>query len=206
MSTVKVPQNRNCLSLEKKVEVINYQQNPTTSIRALGEKFQCGKNASGSRHITGTSEYVEVNEALYKWFCIACTKNIFPGGPKLMEKAKEIADKLGKPNFTGSRGWLDKWKKRFNVKQLKFCGESGDVEGATVDSWKERLPEIVSGYKKDDIWNMDETGLFWRALPDKGFGQISKQCKGGGKKETANHCIFCECYWKERKAYCDMEI
>ena len=37
-----------------------------------------------------------------------------------MEKAKEIADKLGKPNFTGSRGWLDKWKKRFNVNQLKF--------------------------------------------------------------------------------------
>ena len=127
MSTVKVPQKRNCLSLEKKVEVINYQQkNPTTSIWALGEKFQCGKtqigyiqknkasilsllhqNASGSRHITGksrTSEYAEVNEALYKWFCIACTKNIFPRGPELLEKAKEIADKLGKPNFTGSRG------------------------------------------------------------------------------------------------------
>ena len=59
--------------------------------------------------------------------------------------------------------------------------ESGDVEGATVESWKERLPEIVQGYEKDDIWNMDETGLFWRALPDKGFGQKSKQCKGGKK-------------------------
>lgn len=66
-----------------------------------------------------------------------------------MEKAKEIANKLGVPNFKGSRGWLDKWKKRFNVKQLKISGESGDVEGATVDSWKERLPEIVQGYEKD---------------------------------------------------------
>ena len=123
-------------------------------------------NASGSRHIAGksrTSEYADVNEALYKWFCIACSKNIniFPGGPELMEKAKEIAIKRGKPNFKGSRRWLDKWKKHFNIKKLKICGESVDVEGATVESWKEHLPEIVQGYKKDDIWNMDETGLFW---------------------------------------------
>ena len=48
-----------------------------------------------------------------------------------------------------------------HFKELKICGESVDVEGATVESWKERLPEIVQGYKKDDIWNMDETGLFW---------------------------------------------
>ena len=33
----------------------------------------------------------------------------------------------------------------------------------------ERLPELVSGYSKDDILNMDETGLFFCALPDKGF-------------------------------------
>lgn len=64
----------------------------------------------------------------------------------MIEKAKEIADKLGKPNFKGSRGWLDKWKKRFNVKQLKISGESGDIEGTTVDLWKEHLPEIVCGY------------------------------------------------------------
>ena len=203
-SVPKKPQTRNCLSLEKKVEVIKYQQkNPTISIRALGEQFNCGKtqiayilknkaailslyqqNVSAGRHITGksrASEFADVNEALYKWFCIACSKNIYPGGPELMEKAKEIADKLGKPNFKGSRGWLDKWKKRFNVKQLKISGESGDVEGATVDSWKERLPEIVHEYEKANIWNMDETGLFWQALPDKGFGQRSKQCKGGKK-------------------------
>ena len=38
---------------------------------------------------------------------------------------------------------------------LKVNGESGDVQGETVDSWKERLPEILHGYDKDDVWNMD---------------------------------------------------
>ena len=57
------------------------------------------------------------------------------------------------------------------MKQLKVNGESADVRGKTVDSWKERLPEIVKGYAKEDIWNMDETGVFWQALPERGFGQ-----------------------------------
>ena len=54
---------------------------------------------------------------------------------------------------------------------MKVSGESGDVSGATVDTWKERLPNILQGYSAEDIWNLDETGCFWRALPDKGFNQ-----------------------------------
>ena len=113
-----------------------------------------------------------------------------------MEKAKEIAEKLGKPNFKASRGWLHKWKKRFSVKQLKICGESG----STVDSWKERLPEIIKGFKKEEIWKMDETGLFWRALPDKGFQQKSKQCKGGEKmKQRLTIAFFVNSDGKKEK-------
>ena len=68
-------------------------------------------------------------------------------------------------------------------KQLKICGESVDVQEETIESWKERLPEIVQGYDKEDVWNMDETGIFWYSLPDHGFGQKSKSCKGGKKSK-----------------------
>ena len=94
-----------------------------------------------------------------------------------------IAATLGKPEFKGSQGWLEKWKKRFAIKELKICGKSGEVQGETVDSWKERLPEIVQGYSKDNIWNMDETRLFFRALPDRGFAQKRQSCKGGKKSK-----------------------
>lgn len=66
---------------------------------------------------------------------------------------------------------------------MTVSGESGDVSGATVDSWKERLPHILEGYRTEDIWNLDETGCFWKALPDKGFGQRAKECKGGKKSK-----------------------
>ena len=51
------------------------------------------------------------------------------------------------------------------------------------------IPELLSGFASDDIWNIDETGLFWKALPDRGFGVKGSACKGGKKvKErfTAN--------------------
>ena len=67
------------------------------------------------------------------------------------------------------------------MKELKVCGESGDVAGTTIDSWKERLPEIVHGYRKEDIWNLDETGVFWQSLPDRGFIEKGKRCAGGKK-------------------------
>ena len=55
--------------------------------------------------------------------------------------------------------------------------------GPTVDSWKERLPELVAGYARDDIRNFDETELFWKALPDHGFGAKGKECRGGKKSK-----------------------
>ena len=83
--------------------------------------------------------------------------------------------------FKGTNGWLEKRKKRYNVKKLAVCGESGDVCGDTVVSWKERLPELVQRYSNENILNRDKTGCFFKALPEKGFGIKGRQCKGGKK-------------------------
>lgn len=32
------------------------------------------------------------------------------------------------------------------------------MSSKTADSWKERLPEIIHGYKPEDVWNMDAFG------------------------------------------------
>ena len=38
------------------------------------------------------SEFEEVNRELYEWCTLACSKNIYPGGAQLTEKANEIAE------------------------------------------------------------------------------------------------------------------
>ena len=60
-----------------------------------------------------------------------------------------------------------------------------------MDSWKELLPELVRGYSAENVWNLDETGWFWRALPEHGFGKKGVQCKEGKKaKQRFTICLI----------------
>lgn len=202
----KVP--RHTLSLKEKYNVIDASnKNPGMGSRALAAKFSCGKtqiqailnnkesivelyesNMSSTSMLTRKrcreSDYSQVNEALYNWYLLATSRNIYPGGHQLCEKAKQIAEKLNVSDFKASNGWLTRWKTRHNIKQHRVCGESGEVRGETVESWKERLPEILQGYSSRDIYNLDETGCFWRALPESGFGIKGTQCHGGKKSKN----------------------
>ena len=53
-----------------------------------------------------------------------------------------------------------------------------------MKSWIERIPELVRGYKLGDIWNIDELGLFFKLLPDKGLIEKAKSKKSGKKTKV----------------------
>lgn len=63
-----------------------------------------------------------------------------------------------------------------------MAGE-GDVSEETLASWDERARELVRGYAPRDVWNLDETGLFWKALPENSLSQRGKRCRGGKKSK-----------------------
>ena len=65
------------------------------------------------------------------------------------------------------------------------------MRGETVDSRKERLPEIITGFDKDNIRNMDETRVLFKELPDRGFGVKGKECRGGKKSKQRVTIAFC---------------
>jgi hypothetical protein len=59
------------------------------------------------------------------------------------------------------------------------CGESADVDDNVVDDFRSKIGKIVEGYKAEDIFNADETGLFFKALPDKTLAPKGEACKAG---------------------------
>ena len=67
----------------------------------------------------------------------------------------------------------------FQHQSKVMVGESGGVSCATVSSWKERLPVITERYEAEDIYNLDGTGCFWRALPEQGFTRPSPSLEWG---------------------------
>ncbi|XP_064387951.1 tigger transposable element-derived protein 6-like [Halichondria panicea] len=189
------------------------EKEPKIGTRKLAETFKCGRtqiqlilknkdhikdlyfsnvnsNRAQCQKRTRKSEYADINEALLEWYQLAISRNIFPDGTILTEKAIQIAERLGFDNFTASSGWLTRWKARNSIKQRIISGESGDVRSDTVESWFERIPCVVEGYEPRDIWNCDETGLFWRALPDKGLAVKNQECKGGKESKLRITALF----------------
>jgi hypothetical protein len=66
-------------------------------------------------------------------------------------------------NFKGSNEWLDRFKKRHGLEYKSVCGERASVDEGTVDCWKSvTLVRYLEGYKPIDIFNADETGIFFQ--------------------------------------------
>lgn len=64
--------------------------------------------------------------------------------------------------------------------QKKACGESAAVNQEECDNWiRDVLPTILAPYEADDIFNADETGLFFKCLPDKTLTFKNEKCYGG---------------------------
>ncbi|GES96765.1 jerky protein homolog-like [Rhizophagus clarus] len=58
--------------------------------------------------------------------------------------------------FTRSVGWLNNFKKRHNIKQLS-------EEKLTKE--KEKLQELINNFDLENVFNCDETGLYWELEP-----------------------------------------
>jgi hypothetical protein len=55
------------------------------------------------------------------------------------------------------------------------------------------LPGLIEGYAAEDIYNADETGLFFKCLPDKTYGFSNEICHGGNKSKDRLTMMVC-CY------------
>ena len=53
----------------------------------------------------------------------------------------------------------------------------------TVKVWLERLPNAVKDYEPCNQWNMDELGLFFETLPNKGLVEKEKSSRGGNQSK-----------------------
>ena len=88
----------------------------------------------------------------------------------LISKAKDISNyftEIKESGFNFSQGWLQGFKLRYGIKQRIKHGESASVSQEVVENGRKKMQEITSHYALSDIYNMDETGLFYRLKPGK---------------------------------------
>lgn len=81
-----------------------------------------------------------------------------------MAKLLNIEEK----DFKASEGWLTGFKERHSIVFKQPQGEAGDIDMEAVDNWRQTiLKQKLSEFSENDVFNVDETGLFWKLLPSK---------------------------------------
>lgn len=133
-------------------------------------------------------ENPKMETALYRWFLRQRSKNLPISGAMLKEKAKQLHETFEEnTTFAGSQGWLQNFKKRYGIRHLKISGEKLSSNAVAVDPFKKILKQKIDelGISRDQIYNADETGLFWKLLPDKTFVASDEKIAPGRKTEKA---------------------
>lgn len=76
-----------------------------------------------------------------------------------------------KENHRFSNGWLDKFKKRYQLAMKAGHGQLGDVDMELHRPAFEAIAQQLSHYSPCDIYNYDETGLYLKVLSNRTLSQ-----------------------------------
>lgn len=70
--------------------------------------------------------------------------------------------------FTASQGWCYRFKNCVNIHQVPISDEAVNTGKLTAGKYVVTLKELIvkEGYLPEQIFNVDEAGLFWRKMTD----------------------------------------
>ncbi|KAL1921206.1 uncharacterized protein VTP21DRAFT_10922 [Calcarisporiella thermophila] len=206
------PQRRQ-ISINEKLAILNYKnEHPNASLNDLKEVFKIGRstifgilkersNISQasvklppsflSRTRIYDSRVSIVDETLYFWYKCQRGPTILISGDMLKNKARTFYNRLSEkvpgqlpPQFSASNGWLQRFKKRYNLPSRETMSGgglagpgaegggagSGAGEGAAANiatGEMEEVRRIVSNYAPEDVYCADEVSLYYHMLPDR---------------------------------------
>ena len=99
------------------------------------EATKKGSNSKRQRLRQGT--FANLDQAMFKWLLIFRSRDVALSGLVFKTKAIAFAEKMNVENFKASDGWLDRWKKRFNLSFKTVSGESNVCADAMVAPWEQ---------------------------------------------------------------------
>ncbi|GFV81643.1 tigger transposable element-derived protein 1 [Trichonephila clavipes] len=85
--------------------------------------------------------------------------------------------------FSASKGWLTGFLKRNTLHNIKITGESATADEGAEKIFPEELAKIIEDgdYSADQVFNADETGLYWKKLPNRTYIAKDEKTASGHK-------------------------
>uniref|UniRef100_A0A3Q2X2X7 HTH CENPB-type domain-containing protein n=1 Tax=Haplochromis burtoni TaxID=8153 RepID=A0A3Q2X2X7_HAPBU len=148
----------------------------STAVFHTGPHFRSTSfNEDAKRVVTFRNKtIVRMESALALWISGCREKNITLDTNIICSKAKKLYETFAdsEDSFNASKGWFEKFKKHFGLKSVSLHGEaaSADTTGAEAYVNNKFKAIIEEGrYEPEQVFNMDETCLFWKRMPSRTF-------------------------------------
>ena len=133
------------------------------------------------------SKWPELDGHLHDWLVAARASGIDVTDEVLAIEARKLALGLGIPEseFNASVGFISRFKVRHQCTSKVKAGDGRDAaENPAIGEWqRDVLPTLIEGVEPRNIYNADETALFYRLLPHRTITVRGERCQGGQKKK-----------------------
>ena len=108
-------------------------------------------------------QFPELDKALQFWTSQAVAAGLPLTDLILQQKALELAKMLdiGEDKIQFSNSWIWRFKRRNGLRKIKYSGEANSAPIKSLFEERARLRTILAKYDKKNIYNADETGLFF---------------------------------------------
>lgn len=156
-------------------------------------------NQIGNKHRKHQKQvqHPELDKALYLWIVQQRTKHTPLTSEIVREKARNFHKDICKEQqcaFLASYGWFIKFRSRYGLKIKKMHGEKLSADLTHVESFKAKLAEIIEceELELEEIYNADESALYFKILPNKTIALDSEK-KLSGSKAIKDRFTFMPC-------------
>ena len=186
---------RSVITLEQKLKIISDIRGGKSQ-RCVAEIYQTPKSTVGDiwkdrekieRHVSASdcpsfakkrcivreAKFEELDKACYTWFMQQRSRGAPVSGPLLKEKALQLFPTIypdkDAESFMASSGWLHNFCSRHGIRGISLQGESLSADTSAVELFQSELRRKMKAedYSLDQVFNADETGLWWKLMPSK---------------------------------------
>ncbi|XP_049518944.1 tigger transposable element-derived protein 6-like [Dermacentor silvarum] len=106
------------------------------------------------------------------------------------KQAKQFALLINNVDFQPGGGWIQRFKERHGIVYKAVTGKGASLDVEVKQKWvQETLPRIFDNYVDADVYNGDETGLFFQMLPSKTHA-LKGDTRKGGKNSKLRLTVF----------------
>ena len=147
------------LTSEKKLDIIKELKNGKSQ-QCVSELYQKIDEKDVSKQVLATMMAI-AGTLTVKAVCRGAT----------VDKCTVIVLLVNCRTVKASTGWLKRFLLRHGMRSITLQGEALSADVSSVGNFRKELAEFIEegGYTLSQVFNADETGLWWKLMPSKTF-------------------------------------